>query len=348
MILARRPEIDSFLNAPPAEVHAALIYGRDMAIAEERADAVAGRLTARPEDPFDVALLTEEDLDDDRLEEELAANSMMGGRRLVRLRLASENPGADRRVTKSLEAHLAGAFNPDAFLLIQAPALSKDSVLRRAAEKAKGCVAIPCYDDEPGDLARLARQALAADKISLTAEALELFISRLPRERGVARREIERLAMFVGPGRMGAAEASEIEPFLGVEPEASLAQVAADAFGGRLGQAYAGLRRASQEGEGGPAAVRALSAHLSRLRHVITLHQSGLTLQEAAKAARVFWRDEKEVLRQARTWTLTDLDRLQPEILSTDRACKQTGSADVLIVQHLALTIAGRARRLGL
>jgi DNA polymerase-3 subunit delta len=34
--------------------------------------------------------------------------------------------------------------------------------------------------------------------------------------------------------------------------------------------------------------------------------------------------------------------------LSADRACKQTGSADVLIAQHLALAIAGRARRLGL
>jgi len=348
MILSRRPEIDAFLNSPPGETQAALIYGRDLVIAEERADVVAGKVTAHPEDPFDVALLSDGDLDDGLLEEALAAHSMMGGRRLVRLRLGAETPSRDRKAAQALHAHLAGEFNPDAFLLIQAPALSKDSALRRAAERAKGCVAIPCYDDEQGDLARFARQALAADKISLTAEALGLFVSRLPRERGVARREIERLALFLGPGRQGAAEASDLEPFLGVEPEASLAQVAADAYGGRLGQAYAGLRRAGQEGEGGPAAVRALSTHLARLRHVVTLHQSGMALQAAAKAARVFWRDEKEVLRQARTWTLPDLDRLQPELVSADRACKQTGSADVLIAQHLVLAIAGRARRLGL
>jgi DNA polymerase-3 subunit delta len=39
---------------------------------------------------------------------------------------------------------------------------------------------------------------------------------------------------------------------------------------------------------------------------------------------------------------------LQSEILAADRACKQTGSPDRLIAERLALTIAGRARRLGL
>jgi len=39
---------------------------------------------------------------------------------------------------------------------------------------------------------------------------------------------------------------------------------------------------------------------------------------------------------------------VQPEILNADRACKTAGSPDSLIVERLALTIAGRARRLGL
>ena len=58
--------------------------------------------------------------------------------------------------------------------------------------------------------------------------------------------------------------------------------------------------------------------------------------------------EEREFLRQARTWTLAELDRIQPEILAADRACKTTGSPDRLIAERLALTVAGRARRLGL
>jgi DNA polymerase-3 subunit delta len=62
----------------------------------------------------------------------------------------------------------------------------------------------------------------------------------------------------------------------------------------------------------------------------------------------VFWKNEREFLRQARAWTLPQLDEVQPEVLAADRACKTAGSPDHLIAERLALTIAGRARRLGL
>ena len=122
-----------------------------------------------------------------------------------------------------------------------------------------------------------------------------------------------------------------------------------NAFGGKLAQAQAGLRRAAAEGEGGPAAVRALSSHAARIRRTPSaLRKPGADSGGAAKAAGVFWRNEREFLRQARAWTLPHLDRLQPDLLEADRACKQTGSPDRLIAERLAMTIAGRARRLGL
>ena len=40
---------------------------------------------------------------------------------------------------------------------------------------------------------------------------------------------------------------ADLEDHLGVEPEASLAKAAEDAFGGKLGPAHAGLRRAAAE-----------------------------------------------------------------------------------------------------
>jgi DNA polymerase-3 subunit delta len=108
------------------------------------------------------------------------------------------------------------------------------------------------------------------------------------------------------------------------------------------------LRRAAQEGEAGPAAVRAMGMHLGRLRRALTLAKAGAGLQEAAKAAGVFWKQEREFLRQARSWNLEELDRIQPEVLNADRLCKTAGSPDSLIAERLAFTVAGRARRLGL
>jgi DNA polymerase-3 subunit delta len=350
MLLNRRPDIERFLSAPDKSVRAALIFGRDLGVVRERAQELAGKVAERPDDPFDVALVSDGDLDDDpgRLVDELMAYSLMGGRRLVRLRLSTERVGPDRLAAAALERHAAGEFNPDAFFLIEAGNLDRNSAVRRAAEKQPAAVAIPCYEDEVGDLARLTREALVKDKVSLTNEALDLFVRRLPHERGVARREIERLALYLGPGSGAVGTADDLTDFLGVEPEASLAEAAQDAFGGRLAAAQAGLRRAAQEGEGGPAAVRAMSQHLGRLRRTATLRAAGAELAEAAKASGVFWKNEREFLRQARAWDLRTIGEVQPEVLAADRACKQTGAPDQLIAERLALAIAAKARRLGL
>jgi len=350
MILSKRPDIDRFIGRPDPLVRAAVIYGRDLGVVRERGHLLAGKIAANPDDPFDVAQLTDGDLDSDagRLEGELASQSLMGGRRLVRLRFASEKASLDKLVAEALARHVAGELNPDAFLLIEAGNLGRDSALRKAAEKAAGAAVIPCYEDEPGDVARMVREALAQDNLSLNSDALALFVARMPKERGVARQEIERLALYLGPGSGVTATPADLEQFMGVEPEASLSDAAADAFGGRLGDAQAGLRRAAQEGEAGPAAVRAIGLYLGRLRRTLTLAKSGAGLAEAAKASGVFWKQEREFLRQARSWTLEELDRIQPEVLNADRLCKTAGSPDHLIAERLALTVAGRARRLGL
>lgn len=349
MILSKRADVERFLKAPPKETCAVLLYGKDRGGVRERADALAKLATEDPTDPFNVSILTEADLDDGgRLEGELTALSMMGGRRLVRLRFTGERAAPEKTAAEALAIHADGRFNAECFFLIEAGALGRDSPLRKVAEKAAGCVTIPCYEDEPGDVARFVREALSADKVSLDAAGLDTFVARLPRERGVARQEIERLILWIGPGSGRQATAADLTDFLGVEPEASLSDAAADAFGGRLGAAQASLRRAAAEGEGGPAAVRAMGQYLAKLRRTLTLAGNGASLPEAAKASGIFWKQEREFLRQARAWNLEHLSSLQPEVLAADQACKRTGSPDQLIAERLALSIAGRARRLGL
>lgn len=350
MILKRKADIERFLAAPGHNIPAALIYGRDLGVVRERGRALSARITPRPDDPFDVALLTEADLETEpgRLQEELSAISMMGGRRLVRLRLSGDRAATDRAAAEGLRDHLAGKGNPEAFFLLEAGELGRDSALKKLAEASDACVVIVCYEDEAGDIARFLREALAAENLTLDSEAVELFVSRLPHERGVARQEIERLILFLGPGSGARAGAKDLSAFLGVEPEASLLEAAMDAFGGRLAAVQSALRRAAREGQSGPAAVRVMGLHLARLRRVAAMQAKGATLQEATRNAGVFWKSEREFQRQARIWTVREIDNTQGEILAADMACKQSGSPDELIAERLAFSIAGRARRLGL
>lgn len=350
MILSKRPEVDRFLKSPDAGVRAAVIHGKDRSGVAERAEILCRTITPDLNDPFNVTLLTDSDIDGDeaRLEEALTALSMIGGRRLVRVRLGAEKASVDKMLAAALKIHADGGFNPDAMLVVEAGALGRDSALRKAAEASSGAVGIACYEDETGDVARMTREALAVDKVGLTGDALDRFVARLPRERGLMRQEIERLALYIGPGSGRTLDVEELETHLGVEPDASLQDAALQAFGGRPTPAQSGLRRAFAEGESAVMAVRQASLHLGKLRRINVLQSSGAGAKEAAKAAGVFWKQEAEMLRQARAWRLDALDAVQDSVNVADVASKSTGLPDQLIAERLLLEIAARARRLGL
>lgn len=350
MILSKRPEVDRFLKSPDRGVRAAVIHGKDRSGVAERAGILCRSITPDLNDPFNVTVLTDSDIDGDeaRLEEALTALSMIGGRRLVRVRLSAEKASVDKMLAAALKSHADGAFNPDAMLVIEAGALGRDSALRKAAEAAKEAVGIACYEDETGDVARMTREALAADKVGLTNDALDRFVGRLPRERGLMRQEIERLVLYIGPGSGRIIDVAELDAHLGIEPDASLQDAALQAFGGRPAPAQAGLRRALAEGESPVMAVRQASIHLGKLRRINVLQANGANAKEAAKAAGVFWKQEAEMLRQARSWRLDDLEKVLESVNAADIATKTTGSPDQLIAERLLLEISARARRLGL
>ena len=87
--------------------------------------------------------------------------------------------------------------------------------------------------------------------------------------------------------------------------------------------------------------MRAIGAHLGKLRRTLTLAKSGAGLQEAAKSSGVFWKQEREFLRQARAWSLDELDRLQPEVLAAVVADSLPALA-VLAERGLGVTVLPR------
>jgi DNA polymerase-3 subunit delta len=350
MKLSKRAEVDAFFKAPPAHVTGVVIYGKDRSQVLERSTDLAKRIVPDINDPFNVSLLTETDLESypARLEGELQSLSLMGGKRLIRLKFFTEKATLDKAVAALLKNHAAGEYNRDAFIIVEAGGLGGDSALRRLADADKNLASIACYEDETGDIIRMARETLSANGVSLSTGAMDIFAQRLPKERGIAHQEIERLILFIGPGSHKTLTETELADFLGVEPEASLFKAASDAFGGRMKPAQAGLRRAFSEGESGPDAVRALSQHYNKVRMLKTLMQKVLGSKEAARAAGVFWKDENDMLRQAQVWHFDVLDGLAKDMVETDKQCKSTGMPDLLLAERLYMQVAGKAARAGL
>ena len=101
-MLKQAREIDRFLSTPDSDLRGTVIYGADPGLVSERADALSAKITARPNDPFDVAVVEDGDVSTRVWSDSTGscAVSMMGGRRLVRLRLVSGSSAIEGAAAK--------------------------------------------------------------------------------------------------------------------------------------------------------------------------------------------------------------------------------------------------------
>ena len=121
-------QVEAFLKNPHPAVRGVVVYGNDEGLVAERATALAKTVCADLKDPFRVVDIAGDVLKGDpaRLADEFSAMSLMGGRRVIRVRPAGEESVA------ALE-NLAAAGPGDALIVLEAGNLTPRSQLRTLA-----------------------------------------------------------------------------------------------------------------------------------------------------------------------------------------------------------------------
>ncbi|MEL0114134.1 MAG: hypothetical protein VW835_20575, partial [Rickettsiales bacterium] len=84
---------DGIVGSPPAQLRALLIYGPDSGLVRERAETATKAVAGNLSDPFLVAEFTSAALkfEPSRIADEAASMALGGGRRVVRLRDATDS-----------------------------------------------------------------------------------------------------------------------------------------------------------------------------------------------------------------------------------------------------------------
>src|ERR1700754_2343417 len=125
-MIIKSHEADRYTAKPPKDLAIALVYGPDAGLVQERAEKLLKSVVPDLTDPFNVADLSESVLlsDPARLADEAAAISMMGGRRVVRVR------GAGNNLTDLFEQFLDDPLG-DALVVVEAGDLAKGASLRK-------------------------------------------------------------------------------------------------------------------------------------------------------------------------------------------------------------------------
>jgi DNA polymerase-3 subunit delta len=341
-----------FLKRPDPVCLAVLVFGEDGGLVRERAEAIARTVVEDLSDPFRVADLSGETIADDpaRLADEAAAMSMIGGRRVVRVRHVT--PMTAKSIAGAFETLLEGAANRRAqdlaLVVVDAGDLDGRSPLRKLFESAPNAAAIPCYRDEGDSLAAVIRETLAQRKVRASSDALAWLASRLGGDRAVTRGEAEKLALYVGPGNEATLE--DARTMVGDSADIDLDDLVDAAAKGdavALARAYDKL---VAEGLPAIAILRAAQRHFMRLHLCAGLIAGGQDADQAMMRLRppVFWKQKDGFRAQLRRWPLDRLSRALERLLDAEIACKSSGGvADALASRCLfeLSQAAGRAAR---
>ena len=317
---ARR--VASFLRDPgPARV--VLLYGDDTGLIRERAAALVRAVIGAADDPFRLATLARAA----DLPVEAASGSLIGGRRVLRLVDAGEE--AREPVASVLEGR------GDALVLLEAPGLAPSrSRLAKLVEGHRDGVTIGCYAEEGEKLSESVRAWLAVDRVGVDGPALAWLVSQLGADHALNRREIEKLALYVGPG--GRVDLAAAEAVVGDVAGLSLDDALFAATAGDVATADRALERALAEGAAPVSIIRAGILHLTRLQRAAL----GVT-----GGPRVFFRREAAFNRALKLWSDVALASALTSFLRAEREAKRTGAPAAALCRHMVLALAQRGAR---
>ncbi len=330
----------------PADKRLILLYGPDVSASRDLADGIA-RQFADPTDPLGTTLLAGGDLDKDAgaLLAAASAVSMFGGRTLVRVEDAGDD--AAPAVAALLGAAVAG--NP---VVMTAGALKKTSKLLAAAEASPAALAFISYMPDARGMVALVGEIAAEFGLRLSNPAARAVADASGGERGILRRELEKLALYLD------ADPSGTQP-VAIEDVAALSADIGDADLGALVDAVAGsaapaadrqLTRLAAQGIPGITLLRAVTRRFWLLLELRLAVDGGSSAASAVDAARppVFWKDKPAIAAQLGDWPTPVVRTVLARLLATERAIKRSGTAgDVLAAQFLLGLAARKLQRTG-
>ena len=338
-------QVEAFLKKPDPRIRGVVIYGNDDGLIAERAVALARTVCEDLKDPFRVVDISGDMLKGDpaRLADEFGAMSMLGGRRVIRVRPAGEESAA------ALE-NLAAATAGDALVVIEGGNLTPRSGLRAIAETEDCLAALPCYMDNEAALEGLVESAARARGLGVDPDALDWIVERLGGDRGQSRSEVDKLLLYKEGDGSKTIALDDALAVLGDTAAIGIDNVIAATFDGELVALDRALDRVFAEGGNPVQLVRALQRHVDQLHFVAAHAAKGGDLEGAMFKARGLPRGgpvRQRFERHVRAWPLPRLGAALQVILEAEIQCKSTGLPDQAIARRLCqrLAQAGPAAR---
>ncbi|MFT3728582.1 MAG: DNA polymerase III subunit delta [Terricaulis sp.] len=317
-----------FLDAPDKTARAVLLYGPNESFVHEAAQRLTAHALGKSDDPYAVTKLGEDEIKKDgaRLADALAAQSLLGGPTIVLARINGK--GADTSLLEALEGIERG--EPSGTLIIEGGDLAASSELVKTFNAAKNAAAIAFYEETEAERAHYAKARAKELGVEIERDAEDAFLAALPADRGLAAREIDKLALYAH-GLSRKLSVADLEQLLAGENEGAIDAASLAAANGRVNEAVEALARI--DGLSGVSALRALLRRLQQLRDARAMIDEGSSPSDAVARLRppVFWKERDAVAAQARLWTAKKLNAAFDVMWAAELRSKVAGAPQDLI-----------------
>lgn len=326
-------QVAGFLR-DPGSCRVVLLFGDDAGLIRDRAEMLVRAVAGSLDDPFLVAELTRDEIDS--LHDEAASLPLTGGRRVVRVRDATD------AATDQVRIILKG--RAPALVVLEAPGIATRSRLRTALDDAPDGAAIGCYPEEGRALEATIRGTLTAAGARVDSDALSWLTAQLGADRASTRSELEKLALYVGPN--GRVDLDAAMACVGDLAGLSLDDALFAATTGDVATTDRALELAMAEGAVPVQVLRAGLGHMQKLHRArLAMDEQGLTAADAMKTIRppIFYRKTGAFARSLSLWPLPALTAALAGLAEAERGCKRTGWPDETLCRNTVLALARRA-----
>ena len=328
-------QVAGFLR-DPGRARMVLLYGEDVGLIRERAESLIRAAAGSLDDPFRVVELNRDELD--RLPNEAASLSLTGGRRVVRAR---ETPDTAFMATLA-QTVLRG--NGTALVVLEGGGMPARNRIRTLLEAAPDGAAIGCYPEEGRALEETIKATLRDAGVGIDPDALRWLSDQLGADRASTRAELEKLALYVGPG--GRVDVDSAMACVGDLAGLSLDDALYAAITGDVGTTDRALEMAMAEGAAPVQVLRAALSHMQRLHRCrLMMDSTKISASEAVKTLRppLFFRKVAPFTRALTLWPAPTLTAAMAALAEAERGCKRTGYPDQTLCRNMVLTLARRA-----
>jgi len=182
---------DIFINNPDPKIRGVLFYGTDHGLVNERAKIFIHTILKGNLDPFKYTCLDARKIKEDpiKLADEFSTLSLVSGTRVVKI------TDCDDSLTKIISNSI-DKLHSEIMVVFISSDLGPRSSLRKLFEVSNAVLSLPCYNDDPVSIKKIAEQAFNNANLRILPDALDWLVAHSGADRALSRNEIEKLILY--------------------------------------------------------------------------------------------------------------------------------------------------------